>query len=358
MAGNRFTRLLFWTILFVPFADLAAACEYLVRDFAFRARRDVHRLCVMARSGDKSADQIVASLSAWIDGEGSDLNLKLVCVDADDQNVDWAEYGIPSAPPVLPVVVLVGRNYGTGENFVVDHWEPAPQVEDLEALKTSPVRKQLQQELGRRLAVVLYSPGWGNGEGATQKVLDEFTRNWPASKSLGIIVIRLDRSDPSERCLLSFAGVPPPEGPDWVGVVFGRGKLMAPPLVGEAITVQRLQEQIAQLDQDCSCSKPLPSLGVDVPLVWNDRLDAAVVPLASPLELVEQKPAVLALPSLGGTVEASENAAVPVVSLTETEITGPPPSRSLLLTGLLLAVGAIVVVVAVGSVMMLRRQRV
>jgi hypothetical protein len=52
---------------------------------------------------------------------------------------------------------------------------------------------------------------------------------------------------------------------------------MTPPLVGNEISGERLGELIEQLVQECSCSKPLPSIGVDLLMVWHDELDASVV---------------------------------------------------------------------------------
>ena len=252
------------------------ACEIRVRDAAFRTQRDVHRLCIIAQAGDELAKTITDKLAAWLDGPGKGLNLELVRVEADDPKVEWSNYGIPSAPPSLPVVVLVGKDYGVGESFVIDHWEPGPRSEDLAALETSPVRGQLQQELGRRLAVLLYAPAQGLDSSTAKAVLDEAVSKWSGAEGLGISVVQFDRTDHRERMLLSFSGIEG-AGPDWVGVAFGRGKLMTPPLIGNEISGERLGELIEQLVQECSCSKPLPSIGVDLLMVWHDELDASVV---------------------------------------------------------------------------------
>jgi len=52
---------------------------------------------------------------------------------------------------------------------------------------------------------------------------------------------------------------------------------MTPPLVGNEISGERLGELIEQLVRECSCSKPLPSIGIDLLMVWHDELDASVV---------------------------------------------------------------------------------
>ncbi len=267
-------------------AALAGACEITVRDSSFQAVRDVHRLCLMIKKGDDSAQALQQRLTAWLEGQGGKLNLELTSVDVDDPQVRWEEYGIPSPPPSVPVVVLVGRDHAGGRNFVIDYWEPGPSSEALETLASSPLREAISQELCRRVAVILHAPATGSGatpaDSAVQQTLDEIVAQWSTGDGLGVSVIRVDRTDLRERTLLRFIGLPP-DGPDWVGVVFGQGKLMTPPLVGSEISVDRLNQLLEQLGQDCSCPKPSPTLGVDPPRAWHDALDESVV-LMQPLE--------------------------------------------------------------------------
>ena len=78
------------------------ACDFLVRDAAFRAERDVHRLCLMAAADEPAAEQIASDLTAWLTSDAADLNVQLERVDVDDPAVEWSRYGIPSAPPSTP----------------------------------------------------------------------------------------------------------------------------------------------------------------------------------------------------------------------------------------------------------------
>jgi hypothetical protein len=191
--------------------------------------------------------------------------------------------------------VLVGTNREIGVNFVIQHWEPAPTDEEFASLARSPLRERLQQELGRQLAVVLYAPCENCEDDRVSAMLSQLDREWKnvQGSELGVSVIEVDRTDPAERLLLSFAGLAP-DGPDWVGVVFGRGKLMNPPLIGEEITPAGLNGLIEQVLMDCSCSKPLPSMGVDLPMVWTAELDEQVVALGVPAEGFETENITLA----------------------------------------------------------------
>jgi hypothetical protein len=257
------------------------ACDFLVRDAAFRAERDVHRLCLIAATDDTAAEQIASDLSAWLAGDAADLNVQLERVDVNDPAVEWSRYGIPSAPPSAPVVALVGTNHETGRSFVIDHWEPSPTRDELNLLLHSPTRAKLQEELGRNLAVVLFARCTNCDLDAVAAMLQQSADHWKEKAELGVSVVEIDRSDPAERLLLRFAGLRP-EGPSWVGVVFARGKLMNPPLVGEEITPDAVDELVKQVLAECACSKPLPSIGVDLPLVWPAVLDEAVIELSTP----------------------------------------------------------------------------
>lgn len=337
--------------------SVLAACEITVRDAAFLAPRDVHRLCVMGNSGDAAAQSIADSLAGWLEGPGRGMNLELVEVDADDSNVQWSEFAIPSAPPNLPVVALIGRSLGAGGRFVIDHWEPGPSPEDLAVLLESPVRKRLQSELGRSLAVLLFAPGTGPGGGSAQAVLDEVVRSWSERAPLGISIVRLDRTDHRERTVVSFLGLEA-DGPDWVGVVFGRGKLMGPPLEGTEITVENLSELIDKLDEDCSCEEPLPAMGVDIPLGWNDSLDASVVALADFAEEedeVKSAPPVAAV-ALGDAPSESETPKIASGRAVTRDMEGSIPV--LRATTLWISVAAVLVVLVASAGMFWRvRQR-
>lgn len=257
--------------------DAHACINSTVRDGAFLESRDTHRLCVIANADDSAGQGMYDGLRNRFETFGMGLNIELLRVSADDPSVRWSMYGIPSAPPSLPVVVLAGYHGAERRTFFIDYWESAPSIEDFDVLKESPVREAIRREVIRRLAVLLYVPGTGSDAGISEDVLDSVVDTWAKRERLGLSVVRLNRADKRERLLLSFIGVGTP-GPDWVSVVFGRGKLM-PPLEGSDITEARLNGLIECLLAECTCLRPPCSLGVDIPMVWEETLDASIVPL-------------------------------------------------------------------------------
>ena len=269
------TTLLFCCMFFAP--DIRACVDVTVRDAAFSERRDIHRICVMGNINDPKSLEIYNNLASWFNTSGTGLNIELLRVDADDPDVRWEEYGIPSAPPSLPVVVLAGTRSNERKRFFIDYWVPFPSEDDLQILKTSPTRETIQREVVRRIAVLLYIPGSGSKAGSAGDVLDSVVETWSERDSLDVCVVHVDRADVRERLLLSFTGVEKSEE-DWVGVIFGRGKLMAP-LEGEEITEARLNEKIETLVGECTCLVSASSLGVDIPVVWDESLDESVVAL-------------------------------------------------------------------------------
>jgi hypothetical protein len=274
-------KLIFLTLLVLLsglFAADALACkDVTVRDAAFTESRDVHRLCLLAAADDPAGEELYNRLDGWFGTSGTSLNVELVRVDADSPDVAWEEYGIPSAPPSLPVAVLAGSRYADRRRFFIDYWEPGPNLDDLESMSTSPARDAMRTELVSRVAVLLYIPGTNGDVGSAEPVLDAVVKRWSSEVPLGLSVVRVDRSDDRERLLLSFTGVKE-QGPDWVAVVFGRGKLM-PFLEGSGVTEARLNEFIASVVEGCTCLRPPSSLGVDIPMTWDESDDSAVVRL-------------------------------------------------------------------------------
>ncbi len=332
-----------------------SACDLLVRDFAFRGDRDVHRLCLFAHDDDES-DTTAERLSSWLKTDAAELNLEFLRVNADDPTTDWPSFGIPSAPPTLPVVALIGRNNGTGTSFVISHWEPEPTPEDLAALKNSPVRQQLQQRLGSELAIILFSPDPDSTDSQARQTLDEFVKQRNKDAVLKTSVVELNRTDAGERLLLSFAGIRPDQG-DWAGVVFGRGKLMGPPLVGAEITTEALDELFLPLDEACSCNKPLPTMGVDMPLVWNAKLTDAVVPLRETEDSDTNVDEPLAPPLIGLAINDAPDAQPQDSTTATTPSSANDETASLsLMFVAALTVAVIVVIVGITSVLVLRRR--
>lgn len=263
----------------------AIACEIRVRDSAFRTVRDRHRLCVIADSNDTAADGTYERLTRWLDQTDDTMNLEIVRIDADDPETNWRAVGIPSAPPGLPVTVLVGRNNGTGDHFVIDHWEPQPSDEELAGILDSPSRRQLAELLAVSIAVLIFAPGDADSsQPDLAESLNEIVTAGVADERIGLSMLTIDRNDPQEQLLCRFMGLRP-GGPDTLCVAFGRGKLMTPPLQADAITADNINQLVYQIRQACSCSKPLPTMGVDLPLAWTDAVDSSVVLMDQELEL-------------------------------------------------------------------------
>ena len=269
--------LLALNVLFLP--EAFACVDTTLRDAAFDEARDVHRLCVMSNAQDPEGQEIFSRLETWLKESGRGLNVELVRVDADAPETRWEQYGIPSAPPIFPVSVLAGYHAFERRSFLIEHWEPEPTAEDLAALRSSPAREAIRRETVRRVAVLLYIPGTGTDAGKTQPVIEAAVKTWEKREPLGLAVVRVERSDEREGVLISFTGLKL-TGPDWVAVVFGRGKIMQP-LIGDEITEAALNELIEPLVGECTCLRSPSSLGVDIPMVWDESLDAAVVRLRS-----------------------------------------------------------------------------
>ncbi len=243
-----------------------------VRDAAFQGKRDTHRLCVMGNKGDAEADAIYTRLNQWYQANKEGFNLRVERVNADDPEIRWERYGLPSAPPSFPVTVLVGISLFLQQSFLIEHWEPAPEDNALAALRATPSLEAAKQHLVDVWAVLLYARGTGDGAGKGQAVLANLVKRWETEHAPGVHLVLLERADPREKILCSFAGIKP-EGPDWAGILFGRGRLMGPPLQGADITEENADRLLKNLTVPCTCLQESIALGIDVPLVWEPRLD-------------------------------------------------------------------------------------
>ncbi|MCP4642346.1 MAG: FtsX-like permease family protein [bacterium] len=248
------------------------ACEEVtVRIAAFQAERNQHLLCVIT-DGDPEPG-VMDRLDAWRNGDAAYLNLEIVHVDAGVPDVTWQEYGLPSCPPDLPVTVLVGRQGSSARQFVLDHWERVVTDDDLAVLATSPARDALKKRVVEDDAVLLYSPG----DGAAKEMLTKLAADHTAETG-PVSLVSFDRTDDDERVLTAFAGVGD-SNEDWVAVTFARGKLLAPPLMGEDIQREHVDALLQNLEAPCTCIQDSSAMGIDLLMTWDEELDALAAPV-------------------------------------------------------------------------------
>ncbi len=80
-----------------------------------------------------------------------------------------------------------------------------------------------------------------------------------------------------EEIILRAAGVDPYVPRPVVMVIYGRGRLAGPPLVGKGITREKLLKQLVMLGTDCECGIDLsPLLKRAIPLQWTANMDQKV----------------------------------------------------------------------------------
>ncbi|UCD28553.1 MAG: hypothetical protein JSV03_15965 [Planctomycetota bacterium] len=256
-----------------------SACDYYcLRDAAYDRPRDIHRLCVIGKGKDPEAREIHQRLAGWLEKSGKDLNLNLSLIDVEDPKINWHDYGLPSTPPPpFPATILVEHKTIENKSWFIEFWLPEPKAADLERMKTSPVREVIRREVGKHIAVLLYSRGTDQNTGQGRKVLEAVVKNWADKEQVGLTVIEINRADERERLFLPFVGLKP-TGPDWVSVIFGRGKFMLP-LEGEEITEEILNEHIELLMGECTCLQSPMTLGIDILSTWNEADEKAVIPL-------------------------------------------------------------------------------
>ena len=278
MVQHRFIRIGLSVALLASLTSWCVdACEdATVRDAAFLEKeRDRHFLCTVGEADGERGRRIHEELERWQNASAPTLNVETIFLAIDDAEVDWTAYGLPSAPPTSPAVFLSGRHTHEKRVFFVDFWDPKPKDTDLATLLSSPVWEAIQRDIRDRFAVVLYAPG--TEDGSARSMLESVETQWKERGPLELSVLTLDRAKPEERLLVSFLGLKP-DGPDWIGVIFGRGKLMNP-LLGDAISEGELLAQLELLTTPCTCLRSPGEFGVDIPMTWDPAWDETVVQL-------------------------------------------------------------------------------
>ncbi len=280
-------------LLAVVLCPVAAwACDSgTVRDAAFHAKRDLYRLLLIAEPDDAEASNAFDSVEAWLVENGRDLNVRPVRVQAEGEMTDWGALGLPGPPPDMPIVALVRDPVkpDAGEALrvsVVDYWTPCPSSDDLAVAFHSPVRARLQDALIEWWAVVLYSPRPGGDGGNREALIQDMAARWAQKQSPGITVVTLDRTDPAERLLVRLLGLSKHEE-DWAAIVFGKGRVLIPPMVGDEISVGAIDNALESLAVQCTCLQEYTTIGVDMPFAWADDMNGRVIGLTAPRQYSE-----------------------------------------------------------------------
>lgn len=238
-----------------------------VRDAGFAGPRDTYRLCVFAPESDTDLKAAYTRIEAWLKARGPEFNVQAEWVDSSAPDLEWSKYGLTSAPPQLPVSVLSGFSGQLRRSFVVAHWDPAPTNEELDTFFASPALAEAKKQLVGQWAVVLYAP-----LAAPNPEIEKAVSEWSKKNPPGVTFMPLDRKDPKEK-LLTELGEISPESPDWVGILFARGKLKAPMLSGGDLTVDNLMRQLSELTEKCTCLQESSVFGLDLPMNWEKKLD-------------------------------------------------------------------------------------
>lgn len=272
---SRQAKFLLLPVFFLPgllSVSVSHACDSgTVRDAAFRARREVYRLDFVAPPGDAAAEGEYRRLEQWFAENGAGLNVVLERHTPEDYSGPGAEGFDAASGGPFP------RTYLSGGRFV-KAWRGAPSEAELAMLRGSPALDAARGELTEKWAVVLYSRGVDEDRFAE---VDAAARQWSESHPPGVTVQKVERDDPREALLCSLAGIGPDE-PDWVAVVFGRGRAMIPMPRGMGVTRRAVTEQLNKLAVPCTCLQNTVDFAVDLPLFWELSRDAQVASLAGP----------------------------------------------------------------------------
>ena len=247
-----------------------------VRDDAFTARRDQYRLCYFAKAGEVQ-DSDLAAMNQWISSQEERFNLSLEVVDVEQPDMLWERYGLPQAPEEMPATLLIGSTGISPRAFVLKEWQGIIGIDPVEAFLASPALDKAKETLVESWGVLLYSPALAGTDTGTRTLLEGFVETWSAEHPPGITLLEFDRSTVEEEMLAALIG--PRDEQAWTAMLFGRCKLLAPPLLGEDITQDGLEQVLSQLTAPCTCVEQSKDMGLDLPVYWDKALDERFIAL-------------------------------------------------------------------------------
>jgi len=191
----RNNTICWWLLLGLGWTAPAGACDYYcLRDAAYDQQRDMHRLCVVARTADDPQAMVIhQQLGRWLETDARTMNLRLYYLAADDPELQWSDFGIPFTPDAgtpLPVTLLVGHQTVGARSWIIDSWLPGPTEAQLADLLNSPARDAIRREVGRRVAVFLYIPGSSPDLQAARRAYEAVASEWTPKERAGFAFVQ------------------------------------------------------------------------------------------------------------------------------------------------------------------------
>ncbi len=262
----------------------AHACDAgTVRDAAFHSTRDNFWMGMVFDNEDVESQARYDALVAWLDDAGAGLNLHAEHILPEDAMYLRMRYGVSEAPSETPVTVFSGRHPAEPRPIPFLEWTPAPELSLLEDLKTNATLAAVSRDALAHWAVIVYARGAGVER---RDAIDAVVAQWRRNHAPGVVVHELDRRAPENAFLCAVAGINE-DGEDWAGIVFSRGRLLLPTLVGDAISERELDRLLNRLMVPCTCLQQATTFGFDLPMFWEEDYAQRYINLDAPMGYME-----------------------------------------------------------------------
>ncbi len=271
MLTIHWKRLLYACVAIAAFAAStnmnAQACTVdTVREAAFFTVRDNYWMGMVFEEGDAESHIRYTALAAWIEEQGGDLNVQLEHVLPEDAMYLKMRYGVTEPLVEMPATFFSGRHPTESRAVVLTQWTPAPDVSVLEGLHANTTLAQIARDTPEFWAALVYARGTG---APRRDAVENVVAQWRTHHGPGVALHELDRHDPDNALLCAVADIAA-DGEDWVGVVFGRGRLLLPALQGDAITARKLDRLLSGLQDFSTCPLHTAAMGIDLPMRWDE----------------------------------------------------------------------------------------
>lgn len=328
----------------------ASACRYTVCEIGYAEFRiDHYRLIFF--NDDDIGDALVSSFKRTAHGALLDANVKMEIIDVNLNREDTvlAYYNAyKKAHEALAVLVAPdGRTYPfelTTETskFNDSVWNL------LEAVVSSPIRKQIKNQIIRSFAVVLFVEGDNANEntavlneikGAMEGITEmQKSMPKPFENPPQLIVITKDQIKNEQVLLWSLGWKQEQDGMPAAAVLYGRGRMMGRLLSEELLRKEYIYNLMTIVGADCECGLDRTwILGSMMPLRWNRKNRKEVVKwhqfdAENPTVKAEMSQILSISPGKAGragtnTLYGYTEGAIKIIESYESELKSETPSR-------------------------------
>lgn len=304
-AGTGVGVILLGACFALLWSPMSSGCDLTIRQAGF-INKDlsaynplIYRLQYVFESETPAEKKYVKKMRDYIDEELPEVNIEfdtfaLDTLPARDQKAIRED---KKNPPMPFTMLFYGQEPAPWRT-----WKRKVTTDELKELSFSDTKTKLNKNLVDNYCVLLLAKGTDEKATACARAeLAKFVKEGKMPVAPGGFGAEADPNGPKAKYVvmemtreaikkeLPFAAVVSgrkkfEESEPWLGVIFGKGKMMDEVLVGKDIVSNNIYGSLAILEQSCSCSVDIQTFTTDLIMKWTEEQDERIIKIVSPEE--------------------------------------------------------------------------